>query len=473
MGLNFTGDGVGDVFIRDYIRKTHLRGALRDGGVVDEKGEFAQPAVLGVGDCEHCAQGFGAERGCGAEGSVFGEACEVSVVRGGGLAAVFSHWKDAGAAAGEFGAEGRGRRGGVGGNSTEDRDIFSGDILENGEGEQFPGVPGGRGGEGKGGRQRVGGGLSDGERGEGRLRGRLAGCGFGGNKDRQVDVVGAGGLGGEFLNDNGGAEDGLESAFFQLRRERAGAVERAGEPNGGGGGWRHCLPGSRLIEDIFGGGYSALFGFGLRGLGFGAEDGAIVVGEKGADVDFVVFHNCMGAERGVAVAADFCAKSAFGEGADADVGVVDCGGEGGVLGGSALHREDSLSDGGNKKVCGEDLGDMLLHTHSAESGGSQNEGVALSGLHFCEAGLQISPNGGDFEARKMAGYERGTAGAGSANNGAVGELLQGEVLAGHDGVAGVFGKSDGGEDERGRGGGGHVFEGVDGEMGAVCEEFGL
>ena len=238
-------------------------------------------------------------------------------------------------------------------------------------------------------------------------------------------------------------------------------------------GGRYFLSGPGLGEDIFGGGYSALFGFGLRGLGFGAEDGAIVVGEKGADADFVVFHNCMGAERGVAVAADFCAKSAFGEGADADGGVVDCGGEGGVLGGGALHCEDSLSDGGNKKVCGEDLGDMLLHTHSAESGGSQNEGVALSGLHFCEAGLQISPNGGDFEARKMAGYERGTAGAGSANNGAVGEFLQGEVLAGHDGVAGVFGKSDGGEDERGRGGGGHVFEGVDGEMGAVCEEFGL
>ena len=97
--------------------------------MVDEKGQFAQPAVLGVGDCEHCAQCFGAERGCGAEGSVFGEAGELSVVRGCGLAAVFCHGKNAGAAAGEFGAQGGGRRGGVGGNSAEDGDVFSGDIL--------------------------------------------------------------------------------------------------------------------------------------------------------------------------------------------------------------------------------------------------------------------------------------------------------------------------------------------------------
>ena len=97
----------------------------------------------------------------------------------------------------------------------------------------------------------------------------------------------------------------------------------------------------------------------------------------------------------------------------------------------------------------------------------------MSGLHFCEAGLQISPDGGDIQAGKMAGYQRGAAGAGSADNGAVREVLQGEVLAGDDGVAGVFGKSDGGQDERRGGGGGHVFEGVDGEMCAVCEEFGL
>ena len=320
--------------------------------------------------------------------------------------------------------------------------------------------------------QRVGGGLSDGERGDGRLRGGLAGCGFGGNKHGQVDVFGVGGLGGKFLNDNGGAEDGLESAFFQLRRQRAGAVERSGEPNGGGGGGGALLPGPRLGEDVFGGGFSALFGVGLRRFGFGVEDGAIGR-EKRANVDFVVFHNCVGAERGVAVAADFCAKSAFGQGADADGGVVDWGGQGGVFGGGALHCEDSLSDGRNKKVCGEDLGDFLLHTHSAESGGCQNEGVALSGLHFCEAGLQISPDGCDFQARKMAGYQRGAAGAGSADNGAVREVPQGEVLAGDDGVAGVFGKSDGGQEERRGGGGGHVFEGVDGEMCAVCEEFGL
>ena len=225
-------------------------------------------------------------------------------------------------------------------------------------------------------------------------------------------------------------------------------------------------------EDIFGGGFSGLFGVGLRRLGLGGKDFA-VGREKRANVDFVVFQNGMGAERGVAVAADFCAKSAFGEGADTDGGVVDCGGQGGVFGCGALHRQDSLSDGRNKKVCGEDLGDLLLHAHSSESGGRQNEGVALTGLHFCEAGLQISPDGGDFQAWKMAGYERGAAGAGSADNGAVGELLQGEVLAGDDGVAGVFGESDGGEEERRGGGGGHVFEGVDGEVGAVCEEFGL
>ena len=73
----------------------------------------------------------------------------------------------------------------------------------------------------------------------------------------------------------------------------------------------------------------------------------------------------------------------------------------------------------------------------------------------------------------MLRHQRGAAGAGSADNRAVREFPQGEVFAGDDGVAGVFGESHRRQNERRGGGRGHVFKRVDGEMGAICEKFGL
>ena len=128
----------------------------------------------------------------------------------------------------------------MGGNAAEDEDGFSGDVLEEGEGEEGLGVAGGRGGERVAGGEGVGGGLSDGEGWDGGGGGGVSGCGFGGDEDGEVGEGeggdwGVGGLGGEVADDDGGSEEGLVSALRQFRREVLRAVERTSEPNGGRG----------------------------------------------------------------------------------------------------------------------------------------------------------------------------------------------------------------------------------------------
>ena len=162
-----SGDGVGDVFIRDYIRKLHFRGAFRHRRVVDEKRQAAQPLILGVGGGQHRAQGFGAEGGCGAQDFFTRQMGEFAVVRRGGFADVGGGRKNFCAAADEFGAQGRRRGKNFSGNSAEDGDVFSGDILQEGEVEEILRIPRGRGGQRESGIQRIGGGLSDGEGGDG------------------------------------------------------------------------------------------------------------------------------------------------------------------------------------------------------------------------------------------------------------------------------------------------------------------
>ena len=202
---------------------------------MDEKGEVSQPLILRVGDRQHCAEGFGAEGDGGAEDFVFCEAGEFAIVGGRGFAAVFGDGENSGAASGEFGAEGGGRGWCLGGDAAEDDDGFSGDVLEDGECEEVLGVARRGGGEGEAGWEGVSGGLSDGEGWDfGGGRG-VSGCGFGGDEDGEMGGWDWGdGRVGEVPDNDGGPEEGLVSALRQFRREVLDAVERTGQPDGGG-----------------------------------------------------------------------------------------------------------------------------------------------------------------------------------------------------------------------------------------------
>ena len=142
----------------------------------------------------------------------------------------------------------------MGGDSAEDEDGFSGDGLEEREGEEGLGVAGGRGGERVAGGEGIGGGLSDGEGWDGGGGGGVSGRGFGGDEDGEVGEGEEVGGGGEVADDDGGSEEGLVSALRQFRREVLRAVERTSEPNGGRGGkgwhWRIILQLALILAPV-------------------------------------------------------------------------------------------------------------------------------------------------------------------------------------------------------------------------------
>ena len=234
---------------------------------------------------------------------------------------------------------------------------------------------------------------------------------------------------------------------------------------------------SGLGEDFCGGEFSGLFRGGLGRFGLGLED-FFADGEEGADFDLAVFQDGAGAHGRAAVAGDGGGKGAFGDGADAGGGVVDGGGDGGVFGVGAFHRQQPLADRRDEKVGGQDFANVRFQSDAAQPGDGEDEGVAFAGVELGDSGLEVSADRPGLEFWKSPAQQRGSARAGGSDDRAVGELAEGEIFARDDGVAGVLGESDGGEDEGvggggGGGGGSHVLEGVDGEVGAVGEELGL
>ncbi len=176
------------------------------------------------------------------------------------------------------------------------------------------------------------------------------------------------------------------------------------------------------------------FGVGVEG-GFGVDlNHGVAVGsdDLGVHAPLVVLGDAVGADGERATSAEGVEGDALGFDAEAGVGVVEEGdgltdvgvavvvdGVGGMAG---LDGERSLAGGGTELVRGEALVDPLGALEAVEARGGEDEGVALAGGEFLEAGVDVAS---DFDESHVGaeGEELGSAaGAGGADGPPMGSV---------------------------------------------------
>src|SRR6185437_6469918 len=181
-------------------------------------------------------------------------------------------------------------------------------------------------------------------------------------------------------------------------------------------------------------------------------------------------------DRDAAPAAECGQYFTFGFDGEARCGVVELGdggadgvvalgrGEDGVGGSAGFEGEGALAGRGAELVNIETLVDGFGTVEAVESGGGEDQRIALAFGELAQAGVDVAAKFDELDVGAEGEDLRAAAGAGGADAGGDGQRVERPELLADEGVARVGATGDGGEREARVEFGGQVFQRVDGEV---------